>query len=86
MVTFNGTNETVDHTGESLYMRTRSVCTCAGHTISIAAVDRCNRVGDSSDQDSSSNQLSGLSLYTECDGDTDLIAIACSNATLRAKG
>ena len=89
MITFNGANETVPHTGESLYMRTRSVCTCVGPTISISAVDRCNRVGESSDP-GSIDQLSGLSLYTECDGDTDLITAilsrACPNATFRAQG
>ena len=88
MITFNDTSETVAHTGENLYMRARSVCTCATHTINIAAVDRCNRTSDSSDQVISSNQVSQL--YTECEGDIDtdsiLSADTCPNATFRAKG
>lgn len=47
MVTFNGVNKSVDYTGESVYMRAHSVCTCAQHNISIAAVDHCGRMGPS---------------------------------------
>lgn len=47
MVTFNDTTERVNSTGDSVYMRAHSVCTCAIHEISIHAVDRCRRMGAS---------------------------------------
>ena len=88
MVTFNGTNEFVNHTGENLYIKARSVCTCATHTINIAAVDRCNQTSDSSDHVISSNQVSQL--HTECEGDTESIStvttLSAENASFRAKG
>jgi hypothetical protein len=87
MVTFNGTNETVSTTEDSLYMRARSVCSCATHTVNIAAVDRCNRIGDSIDHVISNDQVSQL--YTQCDDDTDLLdrsVNTCPNAAFRDKG
>ena len=49
MVTFNGSNETVNKTEEAIYMREQSVCTCAVHNISIIVVDQCRRMGPSND-------------------------------------
>ena len=45
MVYFNGSRNSFGTTGNSVFMKAQSVCTCASHNITIFAVDRCNRSG-----------------------------------------